>query len=259
MGGAVNLKILSHGVADGSDLEKFRRQPAFRKATRAMMLGCAAIEAALGENPRLRSLLAARPERFGLVMGSAFGELETTKDFLTTLADTGLARPLLFQNSLHNSMTGFASIHFSFTGPVLTTSHGVFVAEHALELASLLLDREHCDFCVVAIVDTFIPELGPTPQEAPTVSQKRETASALVLSRAGLFEEFGLRARAAIRDVACHRQIASSKLSYGALFLSGENTLDKLQTAMERPEPGAGSLRIEKPGHCHSILSWSRE
>lgn len=252
----MNLQVLSHGQATGAALERFQALPAFRKATRAMKLACASIDEALGEEAsRLRSLLASRPERFALVMGSAFGELETTKDFLSTLADTGMARPLLFQNSLHNSTTGFASIHFSFTGPVLTTSHGIFVAEQSLELASLLLDRAHCDFCVVTVVETFLPELGS--QGPRSESDKRETARSLILSRAGVFEDFGLRSRAVIEDVACHRQIGSSKLSYDALFLNGENSLEKFLAAMERSGDGS-SLRIEKPGQCHSIVTWRK-
>lgn len=250
----MNMKILSYGVAGAESLEPFRQKPSFRKATRAMMLACASIEAALAAQGGIRSVFETRPERFGLVMGSAFGELETTKDFLTTLADTGMARPLLFQNSLHNSTTGFASIHFSFTGPVLTTSHGIFVAEHSLELASLLLEREHCDFCLVTVFDTFLPELGGTSG----ANGKREGASTLVLSRAGCFEEAGLRAEASIQDVTCHRQIGSSKLSYDALFLNGENTLDRLFAALAQGERG-GELRIEKPGQCHSLLKWERE
>jgi hypothetical protein len=258
----LNLEILGHGIAREETLETYRLNPAFRKATRAMMLACSSIEAAFEKEP-LKGLLQKNPASFSLVLGSAFGELETTKDFLKTLSESGMARPMLFQNSLHNSTTGFVSIHFKFTGPVLTTSHGLFAAEHAFETANLLLKQNHCDFCVVTTVDTFLPELtGTTAMASPSSKpQKIEYATSFVLTTAAHSTELNLQPLATLEDVECHRALESTKPSYSSLFFAGQNTLEILRGDLERtPEKKESHfrLKIEKPGQCYSVLTWSR-
>ena len=258
----MNLKILSQGIAREEIIERYRLNPAFRKATRAMMLACASIEAAFESEP-LKTLLLKSPETFALVLGSAFGELETTKDFLKTLADTGMARPMLFQNSLHNSTSGFVSIHFKFTGPVLTMSHGLFVAEHAFETANLMLKQNHCDYCVITTVDTFLHELtGAERNSSAEKSGKIETATTFVLTTTERCEKMGLKALGTLEDVRCHRTLESTKPSYSSLFFAGQNTLevfrDKLLNAKSAAGPTSVKLKIEKPGTCYSVLTWGR-
>ena len=127
----MKIVIVGAGIFTAEDLVGYTVSPLWRKATRNMTMAAASIERALES-----SGLAVRgnPE-VGLVLGSSSGELETSAEFMSTLAKSAMARPLLFQNSLHNATTGFASIAFQLTGPSFTVSVGENTPEECLRMA----------------------------------------------------------------------------------------------------------------------------
>jgi 3-hydroxy-3-methylglutaryl CoA synthase len=97
--------------------------------------------------------------RLGLVLGSSLGEIEVTKDFLMTFAASGVARPFLFQNSLHNATIGFLCLQFGITGPTATVSTRYYTGEDSLELAMTWIDNGLAEQVLVAAVDTYPKEL----------------------------------------------------------------------------------------------------
>ncbi len=125
--------------------------PALRKATRNMRFALEALGRAFKQAPELGRL--AR-EDVSLVVGTNSGELDTSSEFLLTMENTGLARPLLFQNSLHNSTAGFLSIHFGVKGPLFTVSNGLATPGEAVELARLLLSEGQCRAAAVVLVES---------------------------------------------------------------------------------------------------------
>lgn len=142
--------LLGVGTFLAADLEGFAAPPAWRKATRNMIMAAASIERALRGIP----LWDARGrDASGIVLGSSAGELETSADFLTTWSKQKLARPLLFQNSLHNATTGFASIHFKITGPSFSISSGDLTPRDCVELAQTLIADGSCRACIVTLVE----------------------------------------------------------------------------------------------------------
>jgi hypothetical protein len=141
--------ILGVGSFTAADLGGYSVPPAWRKATRNMIFATASQERAL----EMLRLSDEDRSSMGLVLGTVSGELETSADFLTTLSKTGVARPLLFQNSLHNATTGFASIHFRFTGPSFTVSANERTPGECLEMARTLISEGHCKFCLVTLVE----------------------------------------------------------------------------------------------------------
>jgi len=130
-----------------TQLNRLQALPAFRKATRNMMLAYAAVEEALAATGQATTDFAT----CALVFGSSYGEIETTFDFLRHLALEGIARPILFQNSLHNATPGFLTLALGIQGPSFTVSHHHLGAEKALELACDLL---HSGAVTQAIVCT---------------------------------------------------------------------------------------------------------
>jgi hypothetical protein len=88
------------------------------------------------------------------------GEFETTKKYYKFLGRDGMARPFLFQNSLHHSTAGMLSQTLGIRGPSATVSDHYFSGESALDLAQNFLDSAHCSTCLVVGVDTFVPELN---------------------------------------------------------------------------------------------------
>lgn len=146
----MTIGILGASVMHPSDLTGWTMPPAWRKATRNMILSVRSMDMALLKAPMA---LERGRSSVGLVVGTNSGEIETSADFMTTLVRTGMARPLLFQNSLHNATTGFAAIHFGLTGPAFTISDGVRTPTEALNLASMMIQEDVCKVMVVTLVE----------------------------------------------------------------------------------------------------------
>ncbi len=146
----MSLGILGAGVIHPSDLSGFTTPPAWRKATRNMIMAVKSMEQALLQTPML---MERRRADLGLIVGTNSGEIETSAEFVTTLAGTGVARPLLFQNSLHNATAGFASIHFGITGPAFTLSDRERTPIEAMYLADLLLTEKSSGAVIVTLVE----------------------------------------------------------------------------------------------------------
>ena len=77
-------------------------------------------------------------------MGTGWGALSETYDFLTRLAETGekFPSPTDFVGSVHNGAAGQAAIKFKATGPSITTSGGDYSFEQALLTADILTDND---------------------------------------------------------------------------------------------------------------------
>jgi 3-oxoacyl-(acyl-carrier-protein) synthase len=145
--------LLRAAVARRDSLAAFRARPELRKATEQMLWAFAAASSCL-EGVEYR-------ESLGLVVGSSQGELETTKEYFRAYGREGVARPFLFQNSLHHSTAGMLSQLFGIRGAAATVSDAFFSGESALELAGSFLASGQCERCVVVGVDTLVPDLAP--------------------------------------------------------------------------------------------------
>lgn len=144
------MKLIGYGRFDGAELEGLVVPPAWRKATRNMLMSAISIERTL---QRAKGWIEKANDHTGLVLNSSSGELDTSSEFLTTLARSGLARPVLFQNSLHNATTGFVSIHFKLTGPTFSISSGASGPRESLNLAESLINEGICRACLVTLVE----------------------------------------------------------------------------------------------------------
>jgi hypothetical protein len=144
----MSLQILGAGTFVADELTAFASPAAWRKASRNMIMATVSIERAVRQVPELQIA-----KNLGLVVGSSSGELETSAEFLTTWSKSKMARPVLFQNSLHNATTGFASINFQITGPTITMSARETTPEECVEMASSLLREKQCRVCIVTLVE----------------------------------------------------------------------------------------------------------
>jgi 3-oxoacyl-(acyl-carrier-protein) synthase len=72
-----------------------------------------------------------------------------------------MARPLLFQSSLHNGTLGFLSIELGITGPSFTVSQHVQTREESIALGKSLIEMGMVERCLVVVVEAFSPELRP--------------------------------------------------------------------------------------------------
>lgn len=142
--------VISAAAFRGEDLSTFTAPPAWRKATRNMVMAAASIQRALAKVPKVQ---VAGSMRVGFVLGSCSGELDTSVEFLSTWAKSAMARPVLFQNSLHNATTGFCSIQLQQIGPSFTVSSLENTPGECLALAEGLLREGLVDYCLVTLIE----------------------------------------------------------------------------------------------------------
>lgn len=168
--------LVGAGRYDGRPLDTLAAQPEFRRATRNM---CFAYLAAMA------ALEFFSPEgTLGLIVATSHGELEVTLSFLDELRRSGVARPLLFQNSLHNAILGFLARQLGVRGPAITVSDEHDSGENAVRTAELLLATEKIDAVLVVGVDT-IPRVHESLFHSLYPATPGEGAGAILLAREG--------------------------------------------------------------------------
>lgn len=196
----MNLKILGAGIFLAAELGEFAIPPAWRKATRNMVMATAAIGRALTLD---KAWLEAHGAKVGLVLGSNSGEMETSVEFLSTMAKTGMARPVLFQNSLHNATTGFASIHFAIRGPSFSVASGSNLSGECLSAAEGLLREGLCDICLVALC-----EVNRNLALSVGVENLGEGACALVLAKPAVALRLGFEEARDLEAISASGEVA---------------------------------------------------
>jgi hypothetical protein len=128
------MKLLAENVLDARQIDLNSLDPAYRRATLNMALTTLNCEQLLKMLPATVS-----KDQISFVVGTHFGEVSTTLEFLRVYHETQTPRPILFQNSLHNSTLGFASIHLGLTGPAMTVSCDRDTEKAAMEISESLL------------------------------------------------------------------------------------------------------------------------
>lgn len=199
------LDILGFGFGNRADRAQILSNADFRKATVKMQLASLSIESAIDSLAKSHAepILENR-EEIGFILNSGFGELEATLGFLKNLSETGVARPLLFQNSLHNSTLGFCAIRFGLTGASMTMNHRVFGGEYALQTAFSLIHSAECRVGLVTTVETI-------PEEFLKLSGSCiEGATSLIVADSNWSRQRGFTPYARLDSVQC-RSIPSSR------------------------------------------------
>lgn len=139
------FELINQTYLNLKDLDLNSLDPSFRRATPNMIL------ATLGCQKLLESIPNVARDEISFLLGSHFGEIGMSLDFLKTYHDTQIPRPILFQNSLHNSTLGFATIHLKLTGPAMTVSTGQQTVTSTFDLVENMLLQT--PFALICFVD----------------------------------------------------------------------------------------------------------
>ncbi len=242
-----SVYVVSTGLA--SDPEAVTKEPRYRKATRGMILANSSIEQTMLGFDR-----EAVREDCGLVLGSCHGELEVTIDFLRTLSQTGVARPILFQNSLHNSTTGFLAMTWRITGPLLTVSRLHFTGEDALATGHLLVRHGLCNFCLITAVDARVAEMVEGLNETKIRSRYTgEGAGAVLLASSTGLERVGRTPRCELIAVNCVNAPTHALTDSPGHYES--NGVELFVRALADDEV-LNNISLYKPDGSHSLLTW---
>lgn len=99
------------------------------------------------------------PERLGVVIGSAIGELSASQTYLDKVFAKGpaAASPLLFPNLVHNAPASYVSLELSATGVILTLAQGEGSGEEAILQACETLRAGRADAVLAGGGDEIAP------------------------------------------------------------------------------------------------------
>jgi Beta-ketoacyl synthase, N-terminal domain len=183
----LGLGLVAPGVEDAFRVRALPQldEPRLRRLTRLELMALAAVRQALGPKAETQTL--------ALVLGTGYGELTATTDFLEGMATRGaeFGSPLAFQQSVHHSPAGQISIFLGAKGPALTTSARELSGESALQVALTLLDTGRAERVLVVAADELTPtleagyrafaSLGAADGEPPSASLRPGEGAAAVL------------------------------------------------------------------------------
>lgn len=148
-----NLYIHSCTSVSQKEIDKFRVLPQYRKATDNMIASSVCCAKTFALNPGFKK------SDLALILATYFGEVSSSLDFLTTLHDQNIARPISFQNSLHNSTLGFISIEHKIIGPAITVSADLQTDSAVMNTAHALLQMSsQVLVCYVDMIPHFLAE-----------------------------------------------------------------------------------------------------
>ena len=101
------------------------------------------------------------PERIGITMGSGFGGITNSEEFLTGYFRNGVGglTPMLFPNTVANAAASNASIEHGLQGPNVTTVQRFCSAENAFQLACRFITEGRADVMVTGGVDELTPRM----------------------------------------------------------------------------------------------------
>lgn len=147
-----------------------------RRLPRLDRMALLAAKQALGASPK---------DGLGLVVGTGWGGLQATVDFLEGLAVRGASfgSPTAFHESVHHAPAGQISIQLGITGPSLTASARELSGEASLQAAVDLIDSGRARRVLVVCADEVVPALVNAFLAFGSALKPEEGAAALLLGR----------------------------------------------------------------------------
>lgn len=137
------------------DIRRFAETPLARRIDRVSLFALAACRLALED----AALAALAPSRTGIALGSAFGNLTETADFLDRLFDRGSGNPLVFPNLVMNAPLSYVSIELGVTGPTAMFSALDLSGETALGWGADAVAYGDVECCLAGAADEIAPVL----------------------------------------------------------------------------------------------------
>jgi 3-oxoacyl-[acyl-carrier-protein] synthase II len=120
-----------------------------------------------------------RKDRAGVVIGTAYGSLKSTSQYLNGLVDYGPSRanPFIFPNTVSNAPASYIAIELGIKGPNVTVVHKQSSAEQAIFYGYNLLRRKKADIIIAGGCDEICWILYQVHDIIGVLSQGNEHSS----------------------------------------------------------------------------------
>lgn len=127
-------------------------------------------------------------ERIGVVIGTIYGGLKSTSQYLKGLANYGPSRanPFIFPNTVANAPASYTAIELGLKGPNVTVTNKQSSAEHAIFYGYNLLRRKKADIIIAGGCDEICWILYQAHDILGVLSQGNEHSSPYDRSRNGI-------------------------------------------------------------------------
>jgi 3-oxoacyl-(acyl-carrier-protein) synthase len=242
--------ILAHSTLENIQWKDSQSFPEFRKATANMLMAVSVIKPIISRLKNISSV--------ALVLGSNHGELETSKNFLRTLASTGVARPFLFQSSLHNATTGFVTLHYGIQGPSLTVSQSHFTGENVLRTALSLIQSGLHPLVIALTVDSLFTGMADGFREIyPQGIELSEGAGAILLASEAGMKDLDLKPLGTLNKIETYNERATPSFSENPIPYYESNAIEVFCRELDSLEPKF-NLELLKPNGSRSSIQWSK-
>lgn len=144
-------KVYSNLFSNVETPKELARQ--LRRADEFIRLGvCAGFEIlkSAGDEPKVSG-----SESMGIILGTAFGPMETNFDVLDQVVTKDPVSPTLFSHSVFNSAAGYMATTLKIEGCALTVTDFSFPFFQALEQGKMAILNGLVDSCLVLQVETY--------------------------------------------------------------------------------------------------------
>ncbi len=197
-------------------------------------------------------------ERIGITMGSGFGGITNSEEFLTGYFQQGVEglTPMLFPNTVANAAASNASIEHGLQGPNVTTVQRFCSAESAFQLACRFIAEGRAEVMVTGGVDEVTPRMlqgfHALHQDRSFAHNYAEGCGLLVLERRAHAEARGARILAVVAGIRTIGRLVPGREADGLQRLLPEllsphislsGTADLWPTLM-KALPGAPTLNL---------------
>ncbi len=154
---ATDYRTQIAGTIKDFDAKKYMNVKDARRYDKFMQYGIAATSMALKDAGFISEVSADEspvqnvdPERFGVILGSGIGGIQTIEDSCAMLNDKGPRKvsPFIIPGSIANMAAGLVAIKHNLQGPNLATATACTTATHAIGLAARLIAYGDADVMV---------------------------------------------------------------------------------------------------------------
>ncbi len=193
------------GKVEGFKATDFIAPLKARKLDRASQFAVAVAGLALADAGLSRG--AVHPERIGIALGSGFGGIANSCEFLSGYYNNGISglSPMLFPNTVANAAASNASIEYGIKGPNITIIQRFCSAESALMSAFRYIEEGRADIMLAGGVDELTPQMihafDITGQLKSFASGFGEGCGMLVLERAENARRRGAEVKALLTGI----------------------------------------------------------
>jgi 3-oxoacyl-(acyl-carrier-protein) synthase len=175
VGGESALRPLARLARDGAaplaaevpalEIRRVATTPLGRRIDRVSLFALAACRLALAD-AGVGSLV---PDETGVALGSAFGNLGETTDFLDRLIDRGAGNPLVFPNMVMNASLSYVTIELGVTGPTAMFSELDLSGETAIGWGVDAVAYGEVECCLAGATDELAAALHQVLAETGAV------------------------------------------------------------------------------------------